>query len=174
LKLIRVGIDIGGTFTDIVLLGDDGTVKVIKESSTPDDYSRAVITGLTTGLDELSISPKDIVEVNHGFTVATNAILEGNGERMALITTRGFRDVLELSRIRTPRLYDLYYEKPLPLVERRFRLEVDERVSHKGEILKPLNIKDVESAVDLVENESINSRVQDSHKNAVGIQLQNL
>ena len=157
MKLFRVGIDIGGTFTDIVFLGDDGTVKVIKESSTPDDYSRAVITGITVGLDELSISPKDIEEVNHGFTVATNAILEGNGERMALITTKGFRDVLELSRIRTPRLYDLYYEKPLPLVERRFRLEVDERISHKGEILKPVNIKDVESAVDLVENESINS-----------------
>ena len=157
MKLFRVGIDIGGTFTDIVFLGDDGTVKVIKESSTPDDYSRAVITGITAGLDKLSISPKDITEVNHGFTVATNAILEGNGERMALITTRGFRDVLELSRIRTPRLYDLYYEKPIPLVERRFRLEVDERVSHKGEILKPINIKDVESAVDIVENESINS-----------------
>ena len=65
MKLIRVGIDIGGTFTDIVLLGDDGTVKVIKESSTPDDYSRAVITGITVGLDELSISPKDIEEVKY-------------------------------------------------------------------------------------------------------------
>ena len=157
MKHFRVGIDIGGTFTDIVFLGDDGIVKVIKESSTPDDYSRAVITGINDGINELYISPEDVVEVNHGFTVATNAILEGNGERRALITTKGFRDVLELSRIRTPRLYDLYYQKPVPLVERRFRLEVDERISHRGEILKPLNVKDVQIAVDLVENEAINS-----------------
>ena len=157
MKNFRVGIDIGGTFTDIVFLGDDGIVKVIKESSTPDDYSRAVITGINAGINQLYISPEDVVEVNHGFTVATNAILEGNGERMALITTKGFRDVLELSRIRTPRLYDLYYQKPVPLVERRVRLEVDERISHRGEILKPLNVKDVQIAVDLVENEAINS-----------------
>tara|TARA_Y100000590_G_scaffold391372_1_gene467910 strand:- start:2374 stop:4467 length:2094 start_codon:yes stop_codon:yes gene_type:complete len=157
LKYYRVGIDIGGTFTDIVFLGDDGTVKVIKESSTPDDYSRAVITGINSGITELSINPENIVEVNHGFTVATNAILEGKGERMALITTKGFRDVLELSRIRTPKLYDLYYQKPAPLVERRFRLEVDERINHRGEILKPLNVKDVGLAVDLIDNESINS-----------------
>lgn len=157
MKLFRVGIDIGGTFTDIVFLGDDGTVKVIKEASTPDDYGRAVIKAITYGIDQLSMSPREIVEVNHGFTVAANAILEGNGERMALITTRGFRDVLELARIRTPRLYDLYYEKPLPLVERRFRLEVDERVNHKGEILKPINMNDVQFAVDVIENESINS-----------------
>ena len=78
MKLFRVGIDIGGTFTDIVFLGNDGIVKVIKESSTPDDYSRAVITGINAGIKELSISPTDILEVNHGFTVATNAILEGN------------------------------------------------------------------------------------------------
>ena len=157
MKYYRVGIDIGGTFTDIVFLGDDGTVKVIKESSTPDDYSRAVITGINSGITELSINPENIVEVNHGFTVATNAILEGKGERMALITTKGFRDVLELSRIRTPKLYDLYYQKPDPLVERRFRLEVDERINHRGEILKPLNVKDVGLAVDLIDNESINS-----------------
>ncbi|MBK49734.1 MAG: hypothetical protein CL768_01675 [Chloroflexi bacterium] len=157
MKYYRVGIDIGGTFTDIVFLGDDGTVKVIKESSTPDDYSRAVITGINSGITELSINPENIVEVNHGFTVATNAILEGKGERMALITTKGFRDVLELSRIRTPKLYDLYYQKPAPLVERRFRLEVDERINHRGEILKPLNFKDVGLAVDLIDNESINS-----------------
>ena len=157
MKYYRVGIDIGGTFTDIVFLGDDGTVKVIKESSTPDDYSRAVITGINSGITELSINPENIVEVNHGFTVATNAILEGKGERMALITTKGFRDVLELSRIRTPKLYDLYYQKPAPLVERRFRLEVDERINHRGEILKPLNVKDVGLAVDLIDNESINS-----------------
>src|SRR6202022_4378549 len=91
----RVGVDIGGTFTDIVFLGETGTVAAMKLASTPDDYSKAVLDGIRRGIDELGISPAAISELSHGFTIATNAILEENGARTALITTEGFRDVLE-------------------------------------------------------------------------------
>ena len=153
----RAGVDIGGTFTDVVFLGDDGTVLVRKVASTPEDYGRAVLEGLGQGIEELGIEPASITEVSHGFTVAANAILEGKGEKTALITTEGFRDVLELSRIRVPRLYDLYYQKPPPLVERRLRFEVRERMSFRGEVLKSLEMSDVSEALDRIADEGIRS-----------------
>src|SRR5215211_3209974 len=110
----RVGVDVGGTFTDIVLLGADGTVHTKKLSSTTDDYGRGIVAGLTELLDELALAPAAIEAVVHGTTVATNAILEGRGARTALLTTAGFRDVLEFRRIRVPMLYNLLYEKPKP------------------------------------------------------------
>ena len=119
MKSVRASVDIGGTFTDVVLLGDDGTVLVTKIASTPDNYSEGVVDALSQAMRKLDIKPEEVTEVSHGFTVASNAILERRGGRTALITTEGFRDVLELARIRTPRLYDLYYRKPVPLVERR-------------------------------------------------------
>ena len=153
----RVGGDIGGTFTDVAFLRDDGRALVRKVASTPDDYGRAVLNGLAQGIGELGIEPADVSEVSHGFTVATNAILEGKGERTALITTEGFRDVLELARIRTPRLYDLYYQKPPPLVERRLRFEVKERVSFQGKVLVRLDMSDVEQVVERVAKEDVRS-----------------
>ena len=153
----RAGVDIGGTFTDVVFLGDDGEVLVKKIASTPDNYGRAGLQGLSEGIRELGIEPHDISEVSHGFTVAANAILEGKGDRTALITTAGFRAVLELTRIRTPRLYDLYYQKPPPIVERRLRFEVKERVNHLGEILRPLDMDDVASVIERIEQEGIRS-----------------
>lgn len=153
----RAGADIGGTFTDVVFLGDDGSVLVKKVASTPNDYAKAVIDGLSQGMKDLELRPQDISEISHGFTVATNAILEGKGERTVLITTEGFRDVLELARIRIPRLYDLYYQKPPPLVERRLRLEVGERMTFTGEILKPLSKKDVDAVVTAIEELGVKS-----------------
>ena len=153
----RTGVDIGGTFTDVVFLGDDGTVLVRKIASTPDDYARAVLDGISLGIEDLSLSPDDIGEVSHGYTVATNAILEGKGERTALITTEGFRDVLELARIRTPRLYDLYYQKPPPLVERRLRFEVLERMTFQGEVLKPLSEASLSEVLDRIEASGVRS-----------------
>ena len=153
----RVGIDIGGTFTDVVFLGTDGTVLARKIASTPDDYSRAVLDGVRDGISELNIGAEEISEVSHGFTVATNAIIEQKGAKTALITTEGFRDVLELRRNRVPRLYDLYYEKPPTLVSRQLRLEVRERLNYKGEVLKPLEASDVERAVDRIIREGVES-----------------
>jgi N-methylhydantoinase A len=144
----RIGIDIGGTFTDLVMVGADGTVATHKVSSTVDDFSRGIMVGLTTLLEEQGVRPSDIGTVVHGTTVATNAILEGTGARTALITTAGFRDVLELRRSRIPELYNLFYQKPAPLVPRRLRIEVIERVGANGEVRRPLDAGSVAAAVE--------------------------
>ena len=157
MKSARASADIGGTFTDVVLIGDDGTVLVTKIASTPVNYSQGVVDALSQALRKLDIKPEEVTEVSHGFTVASNAILERRGERTALITTEGFRDVLELARIRTPRLYDLYYRKPVPLVERRLRLEVKERVNFQGDVLSALEMADVERAAEFLSAEGIRS-----------------
>ncbi|MDE0720722.1 MAG: hydantoinase/oxoprolinase family protein [Dehalococcoidia bacterium] len=153
----RVGVDIGGTFTDIVFLGDDGQVLARKIASTPNDYSEAVLNGIKNGVAELGITSNLISEVSHGFTVATNAIIEQKGAKTALITTEGFKDILEFRRNRIPRLYDLDYEKPPPLVKRQFRLEVSERLNFQGEVLKPLNMDDVDRAVQYVLDNGVES-----------------
>ena len=142
----RVGVDIGGTFTDIVLRLSDGALRVSKVSSTPDDPGLAVIDGLADLLRASGVSPADVAEIVHGTTVASNTILQKTGARTGLITTRGFRDVLEIGRVRTPDLYDLTWEKPLPLVPRRLRLEVDERVSADGTVVTPLALDQVMAA----------------------------
>lgn len=134
----RLAADIGGTFTDIALMMRDGTVATGKVPSTPDDYSRGVIEGVMALLAEVGVGPGEITEVLHGCTVATNAILEGRGARTALVTTRGFRDVLEFRRVRVPRLYDPLYEKPEPLAPRELRFEVTERLAADGSVVTPL------------------------------------
>ncbi len=151
----RLGVDIGGTFTDIVILAPDGTIYSKKVSSTPDDYSRAIEDGVVQLLDETGISADEITEFAHGTTVATNALIERRGVKVALITTRGFRDVLELGRFRSPRLYDLSFRKPDPLVERRLRFEVEERTSGKGEILVPVDMKALERLAERIDEEEV-------------------
>jgi N-methylhydantoinase A len=153
----RVGVDIGGTFTDILFLGGDGTVLARKIASTPDDYSRAVLEGIRKGIAELDILSDAISEVSHGFTVATNAIIEQKGATTALITTEGFRDILEFRRNRIPRLYDLYYEKPPTLVKRQLRFEVRERLNFQGEVLRPLETEDVEEVVGRIVKSGVES-----------------
>ena len=154
----RVGVDIGGTFTDIVFLGGDGRVLARKVASTPDDYSRAVLDGIADGLEDLGAAPGSVSEVSHGFTVATNAIIEQKGAHTALITTEGFRDILEFRRNRTPRLYDLYYEKSPTLIKRQYRLEVGERLNFRGEVLRPLgSVDDVDRAVQSVLDSGVES-----------------
>jgi N-methylhydantoinase A len=132
-----VGVDIGGTFTDIVFLGEHGERLTKKVSSTVDNYATAIVDGLATLICETGVDA-EIVELLHGTTVASNAILELKGARTGLITTRGFRDVLEIRTLRMPRLYDLSWTKPPPLVERYLRVEVDERINAKGEVERPL------------------------------------
>ena len=121
---VRVAVDIGGTFTDIVVMSGDGVLHESKISTTPDEPSRGVVTGLRALLEELGIPPASVEEVLHGTTVGSNTILQRSGARTGLITTRGFRDVLEIGRIRMPDMFDLTWDKPKPLVPRRHRLEV--------------------------------------------------
>jgi len=142
----RVAVDIGGTFTDIALFTDAGLIHQSKLSSTPDDPSIAVIDGVGQLLAELSVAPSAIAEVLHGTTVGSNTILQRKGARTGLITTSGFRDVLEIGRIRMPDMFDLAWDKPKPLVPRRHRLEVVERMAADGSPVEPLSESSVISA----------------------------
>jgi N-methylhydantoinase A len=151
----RVGVDIGGTFTDIVLLGSDGTIHTKKISSSVDNYARAIVEGLTEVFRETGISPAALEEIRHGTTVASNAILEHKGAKVGLITTKGFRDVLEIRTLRMPRLYDIAWEKPPPLVERYLRRVVDERVDAKGHVERALDRADAEAQVDALLAEKV-------------------
>jgi N-methylhydantoinase A len=151
----QAGVDIGGTFTDIVLLGSDGTIHVEKISSSVDNYARAIVDGLEQLLAETGIAPGAIGEVRHGTTVASNAILERKGARVGLITTQGFRDILEIRTLRMPRLYDIGWTKPAPMVERYLRRTVAERIDHRGRIERVLDPRDAERAVDALLAEKV-------------------
>lgn len=153
--IYRIGVDIGGTFTDIVLLGSDGAIHTRKISSSVDDYGRAIVEGLAELFVETGISGRQIEEIRHGTTVASNAILERKGARTGLITTRGFRDVLEIRTLRMPRLYDIAWEKPPPLVERYLRRTVDERIDAQGQVLQPLDPAEAERVVDALLAEGV-------------------
>jgi len=144
----RVGVDIGGTFTDIVLLGSDGTIHTKKISSSVDNYAHAIVKGLSEVFDESGMGGRDIEEIRHGTTVASNSILEHKGARVGLITTKGFRDVLEIRTLRMPRLYDMGWMKPEPLVERYLRRVVDERIDASGRVERALQLQDAEEQVD--------------------------
>ena len=143
----RIGIDIGGTFTDIVLLDDDGNVISKKISSSVENYALAIVEGLEAAFAEHGVAPGEVAEIMHGTTVASNTILQLAGARVGLVTSKGFRDVLELRTLRMPRLYDLTWEKPPPLVERYLRMVVDERVNAGGEVVRPLARDDARRAV---------------------------
>jgi N-methylhydantoinase A len=151
----RVGVDIGGTFTDIVLLAADGTVHTEKISSSVDNYAHAIVTGLGRVLSERGIAPAALEEIRHGTTVASNAILEHKGAKVGLITTKGFRDVLEIRTLRMPRLYDIAWEKPPPLVERYLRRVVNERIDAKGHVERALDPADAEAQVDVLLAEKV-------------------
>src|SRR3989440_12028927 len=151
----RVGVDIGGTFTDIVLLGSDGAVHTKKVSSTVENYAQAIVDGLSEAFRETGLNGNAIEEIRHGTTVASNAILEHKGARVGLITTKGFRDVLEIRTLRMPKLYDLTWTKPEPLVERYLRKVVDERIDHRGQIDRALDLTDAERTVDALLAEKV-------------------
>jgi N-methylhydantoinase A len=147
---VLVGVDTGGTFTDFVV--QDGTqLRVHKVLSTPDDPARAIL----QGLDELGVETARALI--HGSTVATNAVLEQKGARTALITTAGFRDVLEIGRQTRPTLYDLRVERDPPLVPREHRFEVIERLDERGNVLIALDQDSVAKAVEASKNAGVES-----------------
>ncbi len=142
----KVGADIGGTFTDVVMVGSDGSVATRKLPSTPESYGRAIVAAIRELVAERGTTPAALSDVVHASTIATNAILELKGARTGLLTTKGFRDVLEMRRLRIPVLYDLQYQKPPPLVPRRLRLEIDERMGPHGAVWSPLDEASVAAA----------------------------
>jgi N-methylhydantoinase A len=171
----RVGVDIGGTFTDVVLLGTDGSLRTTKVLSTPADYAEGVVAGVRRLQRDAEVSPTDISGVVHATTVASNAVLERRGATVALVTTEGFRDVLEMRRLRIPVLYDLQYEKPEPLVPRALRFEVRERLGPRGEVWAALDestVRDVaarlsEQRVEAVAIALLHSYADDAHERRV-------
>ncbi|PZW43091.1 N-methylhydantoinase A [Humitalea rosea] len=144
---VRVGIDVGGTFTDVVLIEENGRVHTVKVPTTPADRVIGAVAGFRRIIEVSGVPAERIGFVGHGSTMATNMIVEGTGAPTALVTTRGFRDVLELRRIaRHDRadLYDLMFDNPRPLVARRHRFEVTERLDHRGNVTVPLDIGELE------------------------------
>jgi N-methylhydantoinase A len=148
----RIGVDVGGTFTDVILQRGDGRATIRKLLSTPPNYDAAVIeavAGLANGTP--------IGGVVHGTTVATNAVLEHRGALTALVTTAGFRDVLELRRLRIPRMYEPFWRKPDPLVPRRLRFEIGERMGADGQVLRPLDVGDARTVAGLLRDAGVES-----------------
>ena len=157
MKNMRLGVDIGGTFTDIVVVRADGAIHTRKIPSTVDDYARGILEGVRDALLDMAASPDEVAEIRHGTTVASNTILELKGPRTGLITTTGFRDILEIRTLRMPRLYDMAWEKPPVLVPRHLRIPVDERMDAGGSVLRPLDPADAERAVQRLLDEGIES-----------------
>src|SRR5271166_3590666 len=144
----RIGVDSGGTFTDICLFDEkSGQIAVWKIPSTPADPSHAVAVGVGEALAQVAAQASDVSYFGHGTTVATNALIQHRGAATGLITSDGFRDLLEIGRQKRPELYDLQADKPPVLVERRLRREVPERLRHDGRIETALDEAAVRNAV---------------------------
>ena len=150
---LLIGVDTGGTFTDFVAVSADGTLRIHKRPSTPDDPARAVIAGLRELVaepDGTAMPGSDGAEVTYGSTVATNAVLERKGARVVVLTTAGFEDLLEIGRQTRPDIYSLAPRKPVPLVPRRLRCGVAERSSAAGKVLVGLSSEEIDRVCDLV------------------------
>src|ERR1700712_5126983 len=149
---LRIGIDIGGTFTDLVAISADGIVTTHKAASTPHDYGEGIIEGLRA---LLAARPGTVTDVLHATTVASNTILEAKGAKTALITTRGFRDILEIRDLRMPVLYDIGWTKPRALVERRLRLEVVEKMRPDGSVAVKLDADSLAPVLAMLRSENV-------------------
>ena len=132
---MKVATDIGGTFTDLVAIDENGSLILEKAHTTPPNFDQ----GVMDVLKKSGVDMKSIEAFFHGTTTIINALTERKGAKTALITTKGFRDILELARGNRPDLFNMVFEKPTPFVPRYLRREVTERISYKGEILTPLS-----------------------------------
>ena len=159
--MYRIGIDVGGTFTDVVAIDDAGAVTLAKATSTPQDQSIGVIDGLNRLAERLNLSVSDLLRkaerIVHGTTVATNALLERKGARVGLLTTDGHRDVLEMREGLKPERYNLRLAPPEPLVPRYLRLDVRERIDADGTVRIPLNRRSLNKAIAELKAESVES-----------------
>jgi N-methylhydantoinase A len=144
LAVYRLGFDIGGTFTDLVAVNEtSGTITAVKCQTTPKDPSIGVLEGLRTLFQSLNITGSDLAHAVHSTTLVTNTVIERSGAVTALLTTKGFKDVLEIGREKRITVYDLFEEKLPPLIQRRFRIEIDERVLYDGRVEKKIQKKEL-------------------------------
>jgi N-methylhydantoinase A len=144
---VRVGFDVGGTFTDFALQTADGRLFTGKRLTTPLDPARACLEGLRELLDRAGLRFPDLAQAVHGTTLGSNLVIERKGRNVALLTTRGFRDVLIIGREKRYQLYDLFIEKPAPLIPRACIREVTERIAFDGEVLTPLDEAELRATV---------------------------
>ena len=154
---MRIGVDIGGTFTDIVGRRADGCVFVEKVLSSVHDYSEGIVDGIGRILRRSGVAPDAVQELVHATTVATNSIIERKGAHTGLITTRGFRDVLDIRNSRRPEMYNIEWIKPPALVDRYLRLEVDERLDAEGSVLRRLDLAGAERAAERFRKDKVES-----------------
>ncbi|MBI1737345.1 MAG: hydantoinase/oxoprolinase family protein [Candidatus Rokubacteria bacterium] len=148
---IRLGVDIGGTFTDIVLLDEEtGALVVAKVPSVPADPAAALVTAVRRALDRAGAAPDRVAILAHGTTIVTNAVLEGKLPPTALVTTEGFRDVLEIGRHLRPDMYDLFQDKPAPIVPRERRFGVRERTAPDGTVLTAIDPASAAEVIDAI------------------------
>lgn len=165
---MRVATDIGGTFTDLVAVEDQGKTILTKSHTTPPNFEEGVI----KVIQKSGVCPQEIKDFIHGTTTIINALTERKGAKTALITTKGFRDVLEIARCNRPDLFNMVFAKPRPFIPRYLRKEVEERVSFDGKIVTPLNEDDIRTAVEYFKKEKveaiavcyINSYANDEHE----------
>jgi N-methylhydantoinase A len=177
----RIGVDIGGTFTDVALVDDvSGHIGVAKVPTTPRDLTEGVLCAVKMAMRRYDVAAAEVGLLSHATTVVTNAILEESGARAALITTRGFRDVLELRRSARADLYDLFQDAPATLIPRRRRFEITERVGADGEIVTPLAEDEIDgliaalkaARVDAIAISLIFSFLNPEHERRLGARLQ--
>jgi N-methylhydantoinase A len=176
----RVGVDIGGTFTDVALIDEEiGSIGIAKVPTTTQDFTEGVTSGLREGLARYDVPRAAVSLLSHATTVVTNALLEKNGAKTGFVTTRGFRDVLELRRSSRTDLYDLFQDAPAVLVPRRWRYEITERVDAQGNVVTPLDESDIdaviaairEAGLDTVAVSFLFSFLNDAHERRVGERL---
>jgi N-methylhydantoinase A len=158
-RKIRISIDVGGTFTDLVGTDGSGQLTVTKTFTTPKDLSKGVLAGIGKLVQIMGAKEEEVGTVIHGTTIGTNALLERKGARAGLLTTAGFRDVLEIGRVQRPEeaLYDFNVDNPPPLLPRRLRLEAIERTGSKGETVLPLDEQSVRTAAQIFKKEKVDS-----------------
>lgn len=155
---MKLGIDIGGTFTDLVLLNEDtGALQFGKTLTTYPDPTQGIITGVQQLIDDYNLDPKQLTGIVHGTTLVTNAIIERKGAKTGLITTAGFEDVLEIGRELRYDIYDIFLTVPEPLVPRNLRMGIEERLDKKGNVLIPIKKKNIKSVVDQLAKKGVES-----------------
>jgi N-methylhydantoinase A len=176
----RLGIDIGGTFTDVALVEEGtGRIEIAKVPTTPQALADGVLQGIATALSRASIEPGAVALMSHATTVVTNALLEQKGARTGFVATRGFRDLLELRRSAKADLYDLFQDGPALLVPRRWCWEVTERIDAQGDVVTPLDETELPALIEAIKAADLQavavslmfSFLNDSHERAVGAAL---
>jgi N-methylhydantoinase A len=176
----RIGVDIGGTFTDVALVEEEsGRIGIIKLPTTPHDLTNGVIEAIRHGLAQEGVNPAEVAVLAHATTIVTNALLEKKGAKAGFITTRGFRDVLELRRSSRADLYDLFQDAPAVLVPRRWRYEITERVDAQGQVVTPIDEREIDDLIAAIRDAGLEtvgvsllfSFLNDAHERRLGERL---